>query len=753
MLRSSQFCLAIVALGGVMPGARAADPPCPSQIALPGAAPAIPAGKQAQAAPDDGKIKISSDQATLGVDGNATLRGNVEVRQGAREIRSSQVQYDARAASVRSEGGIDYNDPLVHVTGAGGSYSAASGADFRSAQFELHQRAARGAAQHMQLTPPGVIRLQGVTFTTCPARDKSWQLKASSITLDTRDKLGTGRDAQIDFLGVPIMYLPWVSFPLGSERKSGFLFPSIGNTSTSGAQLAVPYYWNIAPNADFTFQPVEYSKRGADLGGDLRLLTADQRGELQWNYLPDDRQFRGNRSRVQLNEVAELRGDFRLTIEAQNVSDTAYFQDFSQSPEGTSTAFLERRATLSYRDEHWSVDGEAQQYQTIDDVTLLVTDRPYARVPRLAVSSDYTLRGIVHYGFESEVVYFQHPGGAGGPNGWREDLKPGVSLDLTGPGYFVRPALAWRDTHYQLDDTAPGAPRSPSRSVPLASFDTGLTFERPTGSRDQRTLTLEPRILYLDVPYRKQDDLPVFDTALPDLNPVELFRPNRYVGADRVSDANQVSVGVTSRLLDAINGKQFLAATFGQTYYFRTPRVILPGETPQTGKRSDLVAQVALTAFQDWSADLGLQWDPENQRSERTQVNLQYKPASDSVINLGYRYERFVLVPEFVQGVALACNAPGVGPAGCDSHGFDQLDFSGAWPIRRAWNVFAREVYDLRNHEELERFAGFEYRACCWRLRLGARRYVSSFTGARDTGIWLQLELAGLASVGSASDT
>jgi LPS-assembly protein len=275
-------------------------------------------------------------------------------------------------------------------------------------------------------------------------------------------------------------------------------------------------------------------------------------------------------------------------------------------------------------------------------------------------------------------------------------------------------------------------------------------FERPSGSHDQRKLTLEPRVLYLKVPYRNQDQLPVFDTAMPDLlNPVELFRTNRYVGADRVSDADQLAVGVTSRLLDAFNGRQFISATFGQIYYFQDPRVTLPGEVPNTENRSDLVTQIALTAFQDWSAGIGVQWDPQTQASERTQLDLQYKPANDSVINLDYRYERYV---------------------------FDQIELSGAWPIKRNWSVFAREIYSLSDHEYnvltsdlpggppatpivserlvgfLERFAGFEYRSCCWRIRLGVRRYVNSHTGSQDTGIWLQLELAGLASVGSASD-
>jgi LPS-assembly protein len=781
MVRSSPFWIAITSLGSIMPVAWAADPPCPSQIPQP-LTPAAPAGAatgapSANAAPTNtpaaqpatgGNIEVTADSAEAEVGegkGRAKLRGNVEVRQGDRTMRTDAAEVDRDGGTVKSEGHIDFLDPLVHVTGASGTYSQERGAEFRDAQFSLRQRSARGTAQDLALTPQGMVNLSGVTFTTCPPHDNSWQIRARSIDLDTQNKIGTGRDARIDFMGVPLMYLPWLSFPLSSERKSGFLFPGIGNTSSSGAQVSVPYYWNIAPNADFTFEPIIYSKRGVDLGGDFRFLTERQRGELDWNYLPYDRTYGASRSRVQLVDVAELPADLRLNINAENVSDREYFEDFSQGPEGASTAFIERRATVSYRGEHWRVDTEAQEYQTID-YTLAETDRPYARVPRIAIDAYDSLgsNGLLRYGFTSEVVNFQH---VEAPvvvtEGWRADVMPQVALDLTGPGYFLRPAFAWRGTQYELTKLAPSQlERSPSRTLPITSVDTGLVFERPSGSRNQRKLTLEPRILYLDVPYRDQTQLPVFDTAVPDLNPVQLFRTNRYVGADRVSDANQVSFGITSRLLDAQNGQQFIAGTFGQTYYFQTPRVTLPGETPLTGKRSDLVAQLSLAAFQDWSADAGVQWDPQNQRSERTNLNLQYKPGVNKVLNFAYRYERFTTtteqIPQVVGGVETLVPTP-------VQTGFDQLEFSGAWPIGSKWSVFAREIYALRNPQppppaapvpestELERFLGFEYRSCCWRVRVGARRFVSNHDGSQDTGVWLQLELNGLAGVGSASDS
>jgi LPS-assembly protein len=720
----------LVALAGIPIAVRGAEPPCPSAVAnnrsdsQKTTTTARPPTRPPPAKLDDADIAISSDTASASVDGKLTLQGNVVVQQGDREIRAENVEYNQNESALKAEGDVEYNDPLLHVTGGGGNYSATQGADFRDAEFELHERSARGAAAQMQLSPEGVVNLSGVRFTTCPVDDTSWQLRADRITLDTRTRIGTGRGARVDFKGVPIMYLPWMSFPLGTERKSGFLFPTLGHSNRSGAQFALPYYWNIAPNADLTFEPTEYSRRGVDLAGDARLLTGHTLTTLAVNYLPNDGIENRDRNHFKLENVSRLPGDLRFFVDAESVSDSHYFEDFAQGQQGTSVPFLERLAGLSYRNEHWNMAAEVQQFQTIDQ-ELDDVYRPYARLPRILVGADYGFGPDQHlrYGFDSEIVNFDRPTGV---TGWRMDAMPTASLDFETPGFFVRPGLAWRHTQYSLSgDTIPEQDKSPARSLPLFSFDTGMMFERDSGSRGQRRQTLEPRLLYLRVPFREQDDLPLFDTGLPDLNLVQLFRTNRYVGADRVSDANQVSVGVTSRLFDTKSGTQFLAATIGQIYYFQNPQVHLPDEPIRDRGSSDFVAELAVTAYKDWNVDFGIQWNPDTSQSERAQVNLQYKPESQQVINLGYRFQRGNL---------------------------EQADVSTAWPINQQWNAFARYVYSFQDDQALEQFAGIEYASCCWRLRLLGRKFVSTRTAEQDTGVYLQLELTGLASVGSAAD-
>ena len=476
MLRLTLPPLLVASLLCMMPVAHADDPPCASQIAA-GSPPAniVPgvADKSEPAKPSDGgKFDVHADSVGGNLlEGKATLQGNVEVRQGDKLIRTDQAQLDRANGVVQSDGHFDYTDPLVHATGASGRYSQSAGADFHDADFSLRQRPGRGSAKDMTLTSKGVVKLKGVTFTTCPLNDSSWQLKADSIVLDTHAKIGTGRDAQVEFMGVPLLYLPWVSFPLSSERKSGFLFPTIGTTSYAGVQLSTPYYFNIAPNLDFTFEPTAYSRSGMDLGGDLRFLTENQHGELDWNYLPDDRQFGGSRDRVRFNDVIDLPDYWRLGLKAEQVSDPFYFEEFSQGPEGASTAFLERNARFSYRDEHWRVDAEAQQFQTID-YTLSVEEplyaannRPYARVPAISVLSDYTLGpgGIFHYGFDSELVDFQRPGGI---------LEVQRLARRRDPGDLAR---SYRARVISCAPPSPGAPPSTSSTTPAAA---GATHPR-----------------------------------------------------------------------------------------------------------------------------------------------------------------------------------------------------------------------------------------------------------------------------------
>jgi len=725
MARETLKRAAVVGLGLTLLAGRmavAADEPACPDSSLANAS--TPGGPLEPPKVDDSAsqpISIDADNRDfeLDVNGNARLCGNVEMRQGTRVIRTDCIEYSADGEKLKLAGGVDYSDPTLHVRGGDGNYSPALGAQIDGAEFELLDINARGSAGNLKIDPQNRVTLEDAAFTTCPANDVAWELKSRSIELDPNTRNGTGRGTSVRFKDVPIFYVPYISFPLGPQRKSGFLFPEPGYSSRNGAEIPVPYYWNIRPNLDLLTQPTWFAKRGLDLGGKLRYLTVRQQGELDFNYLPGD-DVRGiDRSFAHWRHVAELPGEWRFRIDATDAGDSDYFEDFGLGPEGTSVPFTERLAQASYRDEHWNVRAQLQHFQTIDE-ELLAEQRPYARTPRVLASGDWDAGlGAVEYGFDAEFVNFDRNVGV---TGWRMDVAPRFGFDWSAPGFFVRPSAGYRYTQYLLDHTEPGADDSPTRSLPFASVDAGLVFERSSGSHGQRRVTLEPRALYLYTPYREQDDLPLFDTGLPDLNLVQLYRTNRYVGADRVNDANQMAFGLTSRLFDSNSGAQYVAVSVGQVYYFEKPRVVLPTETPSSRDTSDFVAQLSLTAYKNWNFEAGLQWNPEDTRSERSQFRLQYRPGGERVVNLAYRTQRDRL---------------------------EQAELSGAWPLGKRWNAFGRMVYSLRDETTLERFAGFEYKACCWRIRAVARRFISNREGTQETGFQLQLELGGIAGVGN----
>jgi LPS-assembly protein len=686
--------------------------------------PAIEATENVAAGnPEDHPIEVRSEGgAELSRQGDAKLTGGVTIVQGDRKVSAESATWDATERRFEVEGDVEFRSPELRLKGGSGSWNALGTGQFTGAEFELPQRPARGSAAELEMTREGNLNLTGVRFTTCPVGSTDWELRASSIEIDQRTQQGRGRNVRIDLKGIPILYTPVITFPVGPARKSGFLFPSFGNSDKSGFELGVPYYFNLAPNYDLTLTPFLLSRRGFGAGGDFRYLTERSRGKFDTDYLPGDDLAGEDRRYSALVHRTDFTERLRFDANLADVSDSRYFEDFGLGPDGTSIMFLNRNLRLAWLGQGWRLDGLVQDFQVIDlDVDPL--DRPYSRLPQVAFTGLWPLPGGLETSLDAETVWFDRDVGV---TGLRADVEPRIAWPVRGSGYHVEPSAAWRATAYELSDTAPGADDSPSRTAPILSLDAGLVFEREAGERKQFVHTLEPRVRYTYIPYRDQDDLPLFDTALPDLNLVQLFRTNRYVGADRLGDANELAAGFTTRLLRGENGQQYLTATIGQRFYFESPEVVLPGEAPESRSASNLVGEVQLTAWRSWSARAGVEWDGEQSNTLRGEGSVQYRPADNKVVNLGYRYREGLL---------------------------EQWDAAFAWRLSPSWQVFARQVYSTKEDKSIDRFAGFEYAGCCWRLRLLGRNYVSNRTGESDNSILLQVELTGLSSVGSRSDT
>jgi LPS-assembly protein len=718
----SRRIIALLATTGVLPPAAASECLWPDVPVEP-ATTASPGSAAVAEDPGEQPIQIkSSGQSEVTREGDVKLSGGVTILQGEREVSADAATYDASERRFEVEGNVEYRSPDLRLKGGAGSWNAIGTGQFTGAEFELPQRPARGSAESLEMNNAGELKLSEVRFTTCPAGNTDWELRASSIEIDQKSQQGKGRNVRVDLKGVPILYTPVISFPVGDARKSGFLFPSFGNSDKSGFEVGVPYYFNLAPNYDLTLTPFLLSRRGFGLGVDYRYLTERSQGKIGTDYLPGDDLSNSDRRLSTITHQTDFTDRLRLDADLADASDSRYFEDFGLGPDGTSITFLDRQMHLAWLGDGWRLDGRVQDYQVID-LTVAELDRPYSRLPQVAFTGLWPLPAGFEASFDAETVWFERETGV---TGLRGDAMPRIAWGLRGAGYHLEPSAAWRVTGYELSDTAPAADDSPHRSAPILSLDSGLVFERESGERDQFVHTLEPRLRYTWIPFRDQDDLPVFDTALPDLNLVQLFRANRYVGADRLGDANELAAGLTTRLVRAESGQQYLAATIGQRFYFESPRVVLPGEVAETRSASNLVGEVELTAWRSWTARAAVEWDAEQSNTLRGEASVQYHPSPDTVATFGYRSREGLL---------------------------EQWDAGFAWRVSPSWQLYARQVYSTLEDKSIDRFAGFEYSGCCWRLRLLGRNYVSNRTGESDNSILLQVELTGLSSVGTRSDT
>lgn len=667
----------------------------------------------------------------LDSDDTLKLTSGVELKQGERVIRTDEIRRLGDTGKWSIPGAVELSDPTLTLRGESAQADTEAGAvDFANTSFELPGRFGRGSASRISLSREGEVALRDVRYTTCPGDNPDWELNVGALDIDSEARQGSARNAWVNIKGVPVFYTPYISFPVGSEPKSGLLFPNIGNSSRSGRQISLPWYWRIASNYDATITPTWYSQRGVDADVEFRFLTRTTEGQLRGNYLPDDDLTGEDRSFVALQSQTDFTSRLRLDADGANVSDSQWLEDFGAARR-TGVVVLPRLARLSYRGDEWLLSAAAQNHQTID-VTIPLDDRPYTLLPQISFDGWFPDRAYgLAYAFAGEYSRFRPSTHSTAIAGQRLDAKPEIRLPLRRPGIYAEPAVAWRYTAYRLDDeNAALADDSPSRSAPVFSLDSGLIFERPSGREGQRVQTLEPRLLYLYVPYREQDSLPVFDTKQPDFNLIQLFASNRYVGADRLGDANQVAFGVTTRLLDAASGEQYLAATLGEVYRFEQPRVSLPGETISTDSSSDLIGELRLAAYKHWNASLGAQWDPNDKTLQRTEAFLQYRPGPGRVVNAGYVYRRAGLT-----------QLPGL----------EQVDTSAAWPIAGRFHLYGRYVYSLEEQKTIEGLAGLEYRDCCWGMRFFARRSRSLTGELEDSWQW-QIELNGLASVGTGND-
>jgi len=738
----------------------------------------------------------------------ATLAGDVLLRQGSIQVEADEASLHQLENRGELTGNVRFRDRDALLVGDRAEIFLDSGeAKVENAEYVVHSGKVRGSAQYAKREETAIIRLKDGTYTSCEPGENSWHLQGNNVTLNPATGFGSATNVTLRVKDVPVFYTPYIHFPIDDRRQSGFLAPSIGSSSDTGLSLQTPYYFNLAPNFDATLYPHLMTDRGLLMEGEFRYLTRSSEGQFGAAYLDDsndDRElqseYEDQRWMYSWQNRTGLDSRWLAEVDYTDLSDPYYFQDLDTNLDIDQPDHLDQRGTLTYRGNTYTARLNMHAYEraTVADIT------PYERLPQLTLDGRLPFQpGGLNFAYKTEFVSFQRSlrdgnfiNEDGNPEQWYDDrlrgltraegerihLEPGVSLPLNWSWGFITPSLKYAYTQYDLDLDARGRnpaldgvtnfKRSPDRSVPILSVDSGLYFDRDTQwfGKDYRQ-TLEPRLFYLYVPEEDQDNIPVFDTGESSFSYSSLWRENRFSGNDRIGDANQVSLGVSSRWVEP-NGFERQRFSIGQSYYFRDREVQLPGMT--VADRADARADVSPYALEymyrynrDWRFTSTFNWDPDASSTRSGSAMWHYQPEDNpnKIINLGYRYRNDAI--RFDQATGEWTYGGDYGTPGTpeyikDYYKINQHDFSVIWPIVPQWSVIARWQHDYSRSRTLEAFGGFEYDSCCWKLRLINRYWIdydeTSLNPDRndepDNGIFLQIVLKGLGGVvGNATET
>jgi len=707
---------------------------------------------------------VTGDTMSGRPDLETTVDGHATLRRGDTVISADHIDYYQPDDRARAHGNVRINQ-------AGNVYEGPElelkletfEGFFNNVRYRFLATGGHGDAERIDFVDASRSVARQATYTTCRREDwpdwmPAWMLTASSIRTDTGEGVGVAEDAQLRFMGITSPPLPSISFPLDNNRKSGLLPPTVGVDNISGIFVTQPYYWNIAPNRDATLSPTVMSTRGVNTEGDFRYLENTYSGETRIDYMPTDslrnRERWGIWTQHHQSFDAPSFGLDSLTanLNINRVSDDDYWRDFSRTP-SLSGRLLPNDGNLNWSKGDFSGQIRALAYQTLQYSLAPITP-PYDRVPQ--VTANYNKydwngfdisAGVDFTRFHADAVYAPQLNGATQPNGEREFGQLQISRPWLTPGSFVIPKIQLNTTAYQFDTPLVGGATSANRTVPTFSLDSGLVFERDATffGRAFRQ-TLEPRAFYVYTPYRNQSQLPVYDSGGNDFNFATIYTENAFSGNDRISDSKLLTVGASTRLIDADTGVE--AARFGlaQRFRFADQLVTLPGGTPVTDRLSDVLVGAQINWTPKWSIDSTVQYNPDTHKSLRNTFGARYSPSAYRTISLSYRYQ-----DDSVNGVA---------------NGGKSLDLGWQWPINDLWGDMGKDLgpgrgqggnrwyavgrlnYSLRDNRWTDAVAGLEYDGCCYIARVVLEQ-VSTGLLTATRRIMFQLEFVGFSSVGS----
>jgi LPS-assembly protein len=690
----------------------------------------------------DDDVVIEADTLENMIDRKLKASGDATLIKSDQRIKADLIEYDQISEELYARGNVILDTSTSHIEGAELEYSLSSqtgtipNASFSTKldnQDSIFNNTLRGTASLIFLE--GSHKKSGENFkvTTCEAGQDDWYIKASEAEINQKSQRLIAKDVQLEFFGFPVLYSPYANFSFNDQRKSGFLVPSIGSTSKSGFEVATPYYFNLSPNSDATLTPRYFGKRGMQLAGEYRYLEKNYSGSTNLEYLPNDdaNDDRNNRYYYRIGHNHNFGNGFTGTLRYEDVSDDNYFTDLSSLVSQTSTVSLPQEGKLSFNSENLQAILIAQKFENLTSAS------PYERLPSFQVSYDKTFEDIYGNNYleantSFEVTEFARNNDYVGssPEGTRVTARPSIAIPFEASYGYIKPKIIADIKHYDLKNNTEN---SKDIFIPTFSLDGAVYFDRTfTLNQNEFSQTLEPRIFYSYTDYEDQSMLPMFDTALTDLNQNSIFSENQFVGGDRVMDSHQITLGATSRVINR-EGLERLQVTLAQRFYIDDREVLKEAQfnnSDYQSDSSDLFMSIGSSLTRALRVNSELQYNLDEDKTNRFSLNTKYNPEIGMLFNGSYR---FIRDPN-------------------SSNDIEQINISGQWPIAPGWSSVGRYQYDLNDHGTIESLAGLSYDAGCWTSSVLFHSFALPNDNKMNNTLFFMLELGSLGAIESGGD-
>ncbi|MBR9726411.1 LPS assembly protein LptD [Shewanella intestini] len=689
-------------------------------------------------------IVIISDTSHAEMDQKAYFAGDVSFSQGSRHIAADEALIDQQKQQLNANGNLVFQDSLFTVTADSlVAQMENNSAKLKGAKYWLHGQQVNGDAQELEITNKNDLILLDSNFTTCPPESQSWLLEAKKIRIDSDEEWGEIWDAKLRIADIPVMYIPYMTVPISDKRKSGFLFPSFSTSTTNGVEISTPYYWNIAPEYDLTFTPDFMSSRGLFLKTEFRYMNSpDQAGQVNVEYLSKDQKLNNSPDRYVFHwsHKGKIDDNWRVLANFTDVSDNNYFNDLSSDVNRATDNQLSRIGEASYFEKDWDLSLRVQDIKVLGE-----EDKPYQVMPQLSFNYRNTnIWNHLDFKFNSEVTNFSHQDNDFS-TATRVHMAPSLVLPVHSPFGSFTSEMKLMQTNYWQQPTATDADLSStvSRTIPQLSLNGKINFERDsTLLSSPYRQTFEPQFQYLYVGYQNQSDIGIYDSAQLQEDYFGLFRDRRFSGLDRIADANQMTLGFTTRLFDQSNQEK-MKFSVGQIFYFDDSNVLREQSiSPQEQSTSVLAAELDSQIYNDWFVSASMQHDTEKGENKKSQATLDYRPSVGKLIQFSYRY-----VPDLVNNNTN------------DKVNISQAGMRTTWPMTDDLYFVGNWYYDLNERRSIETYAGIQYESCCWAVRLSYHyniktNYDDDLNPGIDTreefekGVYLNFVIKGLGGSG-----